>query len=42
MDLLILAVIAAVATLLGIATQVWGVDSRSSFIDPRVSEPWVA
>jgi hypothetical protein len=41
MDLIILAVLAAVV-LLGIAAQLWGADSRSSFIDPRVSDPWVA
>jgi hypothetical protein len=41
MDLIILAVLAA-AVLLGIAAQLWGADSRSSFVDPRVTDPWVA
>jgi hypothetical protein len=41
MDLIILAVLAAVI-LLGIAAQLWGADSRSDFVDPRVTDPWVA
>jgi hypothetical protein len=41
MDFIILAVFAAVV-LLGLAAQAFGVDSRSSFVDPRVSDRWAA
>jgi hypothetical protein len=37
MDLIILAVL-AIAPLLGIAALLGGVDSRPSFVDPRVGE----
>jgi hypothetical protein len=39
MDLIIVAVFAVMA-LLGLAAAQWGADSRSSFIDPRIDEPW--
>lgn len=38
MDFLIIAIFAALA-FLGMAAQLWGVDSRQSFIDPRLTEP---
>lgn len=41
MDLMIVAVF-AIAVLFALAAQVWGVDSRSSFIDPRVTDTWSA
>jgi len=41
MDLIILAVFAA-AVLLGLAAQMWGVDSRPSFVDPRVADTWAS
>ena len=36
MDLLIVAIFAAIA-LLGLAASRWGVDSRPTFTDPRLS-----
>lgn len=36
MDLLIIAIFAAIA-LLGLAAQTWGVDTRPSFVDPRLA-----
>jgi hypothetical protein len=41
MDLIILAVFAAVV-LLGIAAQTLGVDSRESFVDPRIADTWLS
>jgi len=41
MDVIILAVVAAVV-LLALAAQVWGVDSRPSFVDPRVADTWAS
>lgn len=41
MDFMIVALL-AVVVLLGLAAQLWGVDSRSSFIDPRVTDTWTA
>lgn len=38
MELIIVAIFAALA-LLGLAAQLWGVDSRPSFVDPRRVEP---
>jgi hypothetical protein len=36
MDLIIVVIFAAV-TLLGLAAQAWGVDSRPEFVDPRLA-----
>ncbi len=36
MDLIIVAIFAAIA-LLGLAAAAWGVDSRPTFVDPRLS-----
>ncbi len=36
MDLLIVAIFAAIA-LLGLAAVSWGIDSRPTFVDPRLS-----
>jgi nitrogen fixation-related uncharacterized protein len=41
MDLIILAVLAAVV-LFGLAAHLWGVDSRPSFVDPRVADTWAS
>ena len=41
MDLIILAVFAAIV-LFGLAAQVWGVDSRPSFVDPRTADTWAS
>ena len=38
MDLIIFAVLASVL-LLGMAATLWGVDSRPTFIDPRLADP---
>jgi hypothetical protein len=36
MDLIIVAIFAAIA-LLGLAASQWGVDSRPTFVDPRLA-----
>jgi hypothetical protein len=41
MDLIILAIFAGVV-LLGLAAQLFGAESRQSFVDPRVTESWAA
>ena len=37
MDLIIVAIFAAI-TLLGLAAVTWGVDSRPTFVDPRLAD----
>ncbi|HEY2887285.1 MAG TPA: hypothetical protein VGJ17_01605 [Candidatus Limnocylindrales bacterium] len=41
MDLIILAVF-AIVLLLGLAAQLGGAESRSSFVDPRVADTWAS
>jgi hypothetical protein len=41
MDLIILAVF-AVVVLLGLASVMWGADSRPSFVDPRIADTWAS